>query len=308
MPKVQVQRSIKINAPAEVVYPALTDFHKWVEWSPWLLMEPEAKVTFSDDGKSYEWDGDRLGSGNMHWVTERENEFLDFDLNFLKPWKSANKTNFKLNSIDSGTEVIWTMDSSLPFYLFWMKNMMKAFIGSDYERGLDMLKAYVEEGEINSKLVFEGQSNFDSCKWVGIETSCSMDEMDSKMESDFNIIGAFADSNKEKISGPPFSIYKKWDLVKRKVDYIACIPVGDIPDDLSQEFTTGDIPETRVEKIKHIGAYKHLGNAWSTAYAMMRNKEFKHNKKVYPFEVYQNDPKVTPEKELITEVHFPVKS
>lgn len=307
MPKINVKRSIKINAPAEVVYPAIHDFKKWVEWSPWLLMEPEAKVTFSDDGKSYEWEGDRLGSGNMHRKTESENEHIDFDLNFIKPWKSANKTSLFLNSVDAGTEVTWTMDSSLPFFLFFMKKMMTAFIGADYERGLDMLKAYVEEGEISSKIEFEGQSTIESFKWVGIESSCSMDDMATQMESDYGQIHGFVEENKDIINGVPFTIYKKWDLVKNRVDYVASIPVSEIPTNLDSGFTSGEIPTIKAEIIKHVGAYKHLGNAWSTGYAMMRNKEFKSNKKVYPFEIYLNDPKVTPEKELETMVHFPVK-
>ncbi len=307
MPKITVERSIIINAPAEVVYPALNDFHKWVEWSPWLLMEPEAKVTIAEDNRSYKWEGDRLGSGNMSVKDENENEYIEFNLNFIKPWKSANITSFKLNSTDEGTEVIWTMNSNLPFFLFWMKKMMKAFIGSDYDRGLNMLKAYVEEGEIHSRLEFEGKSKFEACQWIGINTSCSFETIGTQMEADYAMIHAYAEEKKDVANGSPFTIYRKWDLVRGQVDYIACIPVAEIPSNLPDNFTTGGIPEIMVEKIKHIGSYKHLGNAWSTGQAMIRNKEFKHHKKLFPFEVYHNDPRTTPEKDLITEIHFPLK-
>ena len=306
MSKIKVERTIKINAPAEVVYPALNDFHKWQAWSPWLLMEPEANVKVAEDNKSYEWDGDRLGSGNMHLKTERENKYIDFDLNFIKPWKSSNTASFSLRPIEGGTEVTWTMDSSLPFFLFWMKNMMKAFIGSDYDRGLLMLKAYVEEGEIHSKLEFNGKSKFESCHWIGIQTSCAMETMPTRMQRDFGEVFEYSDS-KDVATNHWFTIYKKWDLVKGKVDYIACRAVTEIPDDLPERFTSGSIPETMVEKITHVGAYKHLGNAWSTGQAMMRNKEFKPNKNIFPFEVYVSDPKETPEKEIITEINFPMK-
>ena len=270
-------------------------------------MEPEAKVTVAEDGKSYEWEGDRLGSGNMYRKTEKKNEFLDFDLNFIKPWKSSNTTNFKLIAVDGGTEVTWAMHSSLPFFMFWMKKMMQAFVGSDYERGLSMLKAYVEEGEIHSKLEFSGESKFDGCKWVGIQSTCSIREMGKQMEADFGKIHAFSKDHVDSIAGSPFTIYRKWDLVKDKVDYIACIPVKEIPEGLTAEFQSGTIGERNVHKIRHVGAYKHIGNAWSTAQAMIRNKEFKPDKKAYPFEIYQNDPASTPEKDLITELHFPLK-
>lgn len=307
MPKIEVQRSIKINAPSEVVFPALNNFHKWIEWSPWLLMEPDAKVKVADDEQSYEWEGDRLGSGNMRFKTIKENEFIDFDLNFIKPWKSSNTTSFHLNSVEGGTEVTWTMNSSLPFFMFWMKKMMMAFIGSDYERGLSMLKAYVEEGEVHSKLEFLGESNFSSTKWVGINSGCSLEDMPVKMESDFSKLHSFTEENKDLIGGSPFTSYHKWDLVRKQVNYTACIPVKSLPASLPSGFSTGTIPDVKVNKLKHIGAYKHLGNAWSTVQAMIRNKEFKPNKKLSPFEVYHNDPKTTPENELITEIHFPLK-
>ncbi|MEO9484525.1 MAG: SRPBCC family protein [Ekhidna sp.] len=307
MSKVKVERSVKINAPAEVVFPALSDFHQWIKWSPWLLMEPEAKVKIADDNKSYEWDGDRLGSGNMRMRTQRENEYIDFDLNFIKPWKSSNTTSFQLSPTDGGTEVTWIMESSLPFYLFWMKKMMKAFVGSDYERGLGMLKSYVEAGEIHSRLEFSDPVKFESCQWIGIQTECTRESIAQHMEEDYGRIHAFAEINKDLVAGSPFTIYSKWDLVNNRIKYIASIPVSKTPEDIPAGFETGRIPEVMVQKIRHIGAYKYVGNAWATGQAMMRNKEFKHHKKLYPFEVYLNDPKTTPEKDLIAEIHFPIK-
>ena len=45
------------------------------------------------------------------------------------------KVDFYLKSNENSTEVNWTMDSSLPFFMFWMKNQMVEFIGMDYDRG-----------------------------------------------------------------------------------------------------------------------------------------------------------------------------
>lgn len=306
MPKVYIERSIPINAPAPVVYAALNDFNKWVKWSPWLIMEPSASVDVAEDAKSYTWDGYRVGSGNMKVREERENEHIHFDLNFLKPWKSSNTTSFYLTGTPEGTVVKWTMDTSLPFYLFWMKKMMGAWVGADYERGLDMLKAYVEQGEIHSKLDFKGNSEFDGCKWIGIKAHCLINDMAIKMPEDFERIWKYADENDENIDGEAFTIYHKWNIVKGKVSYTAALPVKEISPDLPEGFVSGQIPQTPVYILGHTGAYKHLGNAWSTLYAMHRNKEFKPRKGVHPFEIYKNDPKITPEKDLLTEICFPI--
>ena len=89
-------------------------------------MEPETKVTVRSDAKYYEWEGDRVGSGNMKIIKEVENATVDYDLMFLKPWKSKAKVSFYLKPEGTSTSVTWTMDSSLPFFLFWMKKMTEA--------------------------------------------------------------------------------------------------------------------------------------------------------------------------------------
>ncbi|WP_425391657.1 SRPBCC family protein [Ekhidna sp.] len=307
MPRLQVERSIKINAPAEVVYSALNDFSKWLEWSPWLIMDPDAKVTIAEDGKSYEWDGERVGSGEMKIRDERENEFIQFDLNFIKPWKSVSSTSFHLQSVDGGTEATWTMDSTLPFFMFWMKKMMKAYVGADYDRGLNMLKALVEQGEIHSKLEFEGLTEIPDQQWIGIKTACDLDIISTSMEADFAMLNAVSETDEELSTGPFFTIYHKWDIVRNRATYVAAMPVSNVPDNLPDNFISGVIPGSKAYKLRHVGALKHLGNAWSTLYSMHRNKEMKPKKGTYPFEVYVNDPQKIPEKELITEIHFPVK-
>ncbi|GAB4248519.1 MAG: SRPBCC family protein [Ekhidna sp.] len=307
MPKIKIERAITIEATSEKVFNVLNDFNQWPIWSPWLLMEPEAKVTVARDGRSYEWEGSRVGSGNMSILDECDNESIDFDLIFLKPWKSKARTSFKLQQEGSATKVTWVMDSSLPFFMFFMKRMMEAFVGADYERGLDMLKAYVETGTVLSRLDFKGYEIFDGNSWVGVNTTCSIDDTEKRMPEDFGKIWSFAEKNPDLIDGEAFTIYHKWDLVKNIVSYTAAIPVKKIPEALPEGFVTGQIPATRVYVLRHVGRYQHLGNAWSTLYSMQRNKEFKPKKGIHPFEVYRNNPATTPENELIADIHFAVK-
>jgi hypothetical protein len=152
MPKINVTRSATINSSIDNVYTKLNDFNHWTKWSPWLIMEKGVKVNISDDAKYYEWKGDRVGEGNMNISLEDGSNSIEYDLTFLKPWKSEAKVKFLLSDNNNRTAVTWSMDSKLPFFMFWMKNMMEGFIGMDYERGLNMLKDYIEEGEVKSKL------------------------------------------------------------------------------------------------------------------------------------------------------------
>lgn len=304
MPKINVNKSVLIHAEVGHVFSILNDFHHWRAWSPWLIMEPETNVDVAEDGKSYEWKGNRTGSGNMQVIAEENNKSIDYDLTFLTPWKSTAKVRFNLSQKDNDTEVTWLMDSSLPFFMFWMKKMMEAFVGMDYQRGLALLKDYAEDGKVHSRLDFKGYTDFGGYQYVGIKTDCTIDTMGPAMEKDFEKLWGFVQSNPDNVADKPFSIYHKWDVVKKKVSYTSGIPVKSVPDNLSDEFLSGTIPASKVYRLAHHGPYEHLGNAWSTMYAMHRNKELKLNKKIHPFEVYITDPSEASGDDLITEINF----
>jgi DNA gyrase inhibitor GyrI len=307
MPKMNITRSITIHSTVDKIYGIISDLHQWQHWSPWMVMEPEVKVTVSDDGKSYHWLGNRTGEGEMKVKSEKANQFVDIDLTFLKPWKSHADVRIELHGHGDHVHVNWHMASSLPFFLFWMKKMMEAYVGADFERGLDMLKAFAETGSVPSKLEFKGRSQFEGCTYLGIKRRASLDGIDKQMENDFGKLWVYAEANPDNLAGAPFTIYHKWDLVKNAVEYTACLSVKSAPHPLPEGMVRGSIPATEIYTLRHVGRYHHLGNAWSTLYAMHRNKEFKPVKNIHPFEIYRNVPGEVPEEQLITDVNFAVR-
>ena len=309
MPKFVVEKTITIEAPLEEVRTILADFTQWPAWSPWLIMEPEAKVTFGDGNNSYEWDGKRIGSGNMALLREEssnDGHCLHYKLNFLKPWNSSANVNFMLSQQNDTTEVVWTMHSSLPFFMFFMKKMMVAWVGMDYQRGLNMLKEYVEAGKINSHLAFAGESDIEAITYIGINKTCATQDIGKAMEEDFTQLERFMATHLGVENGTAFSIYHKWEMVKGRANYTAAIPVKSIPSDLDDNIIVGEIPATRVFTLRHTGDYLHLGNAWSTLHSMIRNKEISCKKDIHPFEVYINSPKDVESSALITDIKFPI--
>jgi effector-binding domain-containing protein len=244
----------------------------------------------------------------MRITVENAPHSVEYDLTFLKPWKSQAKVKFETVGKDNSTEATWYMDSSLSFFLFWMKKSMEGFVGMDYERGLYLLKDLSESGTVHSKMSFIGKEKFDGCEYLGVQRLVSMDALDSSMQNDFNLLENFFKQQADlTITGNPFSIYNKWDVVNKKVGYISAFPVDKKPSSVPSEFVTGNIPSTEVNTIIHTGPYTHLGNAWSAQYSMKRNKEFKMNKKIHPFEIYENDPEKVKATDLKTRVCFPCK-
>ena len=306
MGKLNVSKKETIHAPAEKIHAVLSDVNKWRPWSPWLIAEPEAKVNITNNGKAYSWEGKRVGSGEMEITNETETA-IDYNLVFLKPWKSKAKTSFYLTPKGDSTEVEWTMDSSWPFFLFFMKKQTEAFIGMDYERGLKMLKEYIEEGKVSSELEFRGIQSYEGCTYVGFTRKTNIKDVGQSMAKDFTALYNWAAENNVEMTGDPFSQYHKWDVVKKEVNYTAAIPVSNDVTRIPEGGKKGTLPALKLHTVRHLGPYDHLGNAWSTVIMQQRSKEFKTKKGIHPMEFYRNDPDETDPKDLITDVCFAVK-
>lgn len=307
MPKLVISKSVHINATAEKVYSVISDFNQWQVWSPWMIMDPKVKVTVAPDAQYYEWEGDSVGSGNMTIIGFHEFASVDYNLLFLKPWKSKAKVRFEIKPVGEGVMVTWFMDSSLPFFMFWMKKLTEAFIGMDYNRGLMMLKDYVEEGLVPSKLDFIGENSFEESAFIGLKNTCSKDEMQTKKQADFDKLWQVTEAHKDLVDGKGFCIYHKWDMVKDEIEYTVGIQMKAMPENLDDGFVKGQLNPSKTYRLGHVGPHRHLGNAWSTMYSLQRSKVFKANKKIHPFEVYTNLPSEVDENDLSTVVHFALK-
>ena len=146
-----VQRSATLAAPPAEIYPHIVDFHKWGAWSPWDELDPEMHKTFSGPdsgvGAFYSWAGNRkVGEGSMEIKGVEEPSSVKIALEFFKPFKARNKTEFTLQPVGDGTEVTWTMmgRKTLMTRIMGIFRSMDAMVGPDFEKGLSRLKNVVE--------------------------------------------------------------------------------------------------------------------------------------------------------------------
>jgi hypothetical protein len=147
----RVQRSAKLNAPREKVFPLLNDFHNWTSWSPWEKLDPALKRTYSGaasgKGAVYEWEGDRkAGQGRMEILQSSKPGKLVIQLDFLKPFEAHNTVEFNLDGKGGTTDITWAMYGPQPFVgkLMTVFFSMDRVVGNDFETGLANLKALVE--------------------------------------------------------------------------------------------------------------------------------------------------------------------
>ncbi len=305
MPSYAVTRERLINSAPEAVFDLLRNFRRWPEWSPWLACEPDARLDFAEDGSRYAWDGRILGAGSITVTAEKRPARLEHDLAFIRPFKSRSRTRFSLAPEGNGTQVSWTVEGSLPIFLFWLKPMLTAMLGMDFERGLRRLAAVLEQGRVPATLDVIGLTETPATRYVGITADCAIRDIGASMQESFGRLGAWFQQAGVQPSGPWFSIYHRWDVVRGQARYSACVPVASPPASLPDGFASDERPRLRTYAVRLTGPFDFLADAWAAGFGRAKAGLFKQAKTHAPFEIYEMTPETHPGEPPVTAVHFP---
>ena len=147
----QVERTLRIKAPASSVFPLVNDFRAWDGWSPWAYKDPDMSNTLtgatSGLGAVYAWSGNRdVGRGRMEIIDTSPPSMVRIRLDFIEPTATTNMVEFSLEPDDDYTEVTWLMEGPMPYVakLFSVFVPVDDRVGADFEAGLASLKALAE--------------------------------------------------------------------------------------------------------------------------------------------------------------------
>jgi hypothetical protein len=128
----------------------VNDLRNWDAWSPWAKLDPDAKFTYEGPaagvGAAFSWSGNRkVGAGRMAITESRPNERIRFQLDFLKPMRASNTTEFNFRPDGGQTEVTWTMSGKNNFLgkAFSLFVNCDTMVGGDFEKGLAQLGSVV---------------------------------------------------------------------------------------------------------------------------------------------------------------------
>jgi uncharacterized protein YndB with AHSA1/START domain len=147
----RVVRSGSVAAPAADVFPQVNDFHNWDAWSPWAKLDPTMKQTYEGTpagaGAKYSWSGKgNVGEGSMTLLESHPNEVIRIRLEFQKPFKATNATEFTFKPEGNQTVVTWSMagHKNFIFKAVGLFMNMDKMLGAQFEQGLANMKAVVE--------------------------------------------------------------------------------------------------------------------------------------------------------------------
>lgn len=147
----RVVRTATIYAPASEVFAQVNDFHNWEAWSPWAKLDPAMEHSYegapAGPGAVYSWAGNKkVGEGRMTVLESRPSDLVRIKLEFLKPMRATNMTEFTFRPDGDQTAVTWTMTGKNNFMgkAFALVMNMDKLVGGDFEKGLAQMKSVIE--------------------------------------------------------------------------------------------------------------------------------------------------------------------
>lgn len=147
----RIERSLVVNATAETIYPLVNNQEAMQRWSPWAKLDPDAKMTRQGPaegiGSVVRWEGNmQVGVGTSTLTESRPNEFVQFRLDFEKPFPSSSVAEFTFVPQGEATQVTWAMYGHNDFIgkaVSLVFNCEK-MVGEQFEKGLTNLQGLVE--------------------------------------------------------------------------------------------------------------------------------------------------------------------
>lgn len=149
-----VAREVVIGKSKAEVFDYLRFLKNQNKFSVWGSMDPNMKTFFSGtDGSegfvsAWESDNKNVGKGEQEILKIVDGERIDYEIRFLKPFKSTSWAYITTASVDSGhTRVHWEFNGKMkyPTNLMLVFMNMSSMVGNDLDKGLQNLKSIMEK-------------------------------------------------------------------------------------------------------------------------------------------------------------------
>jgi len=146
-----IHRAAHINAPREEVFDFIRYLRNQELYSKWVMADPDMKRTFyGTDGAPgfvYAWEGDdKAGNGEQEIMAIRENESIDIEVRFERPFKGIAAVNMTTTDAPRGrTRVSWSMSGTNPYPLNALHLLFRGALGRDMETSLENLREILEK-------------------------------------------------------------------------------------------------------------------------------------------------------------------
>ncbi len=320
--KFDVSSTKEMEVPLKMAYNTVNEYTSWKDWGPWMELDPDAKITYSDTtsgvGASHSWDSEHpeVGTGSMKTLSVSENTSIDQEIIFSTPLgdsKSDVYWNFESVENSNKVNVTWGMKGEQTFmekvFMAFQKEPFESSLKSMFDKGLENLENNIHDEMKKYTITVDGVKQHGGGYYMYTTTVSKMSEIGEKMAPMMGLVSEYMTNNNITFSGMPFTIYNQIDEVNGTVIFSACIPVSERVITLEgSSVYCGYQEPTRSLKTILSGNYNYLGETYEKAKTFMAENNLTSDNKASMFEVYATDPSLIPNPaEWITEVYIPIE-
>lgn len=305
--RLEVSKSVLINAPANAVFEEINDLKRWESWQYWNTLDPDMKITYSETttgkGAFYHWKGPVLDTGTLMLSESVPDKSVSIEMDFggnpasgyyvLEPEGEATKLILNFNS-DAGINPIGR----------WINIFMKGEIEKSFDHAGEKLKAIAEAKPKFTYLITE--ETIPAISYVGLLHTMSPQDpaaVSAQMAKMYDELETVLKKSKVTVTGYPFALYPSF--TEESMDMICALPVAanaKVPARYKIETTSSSQAIKGVYK----GDYNNLMALHLELDRYLQHKGLTMNGA--PMEVYVTDPMAEKDTtKWITEIYYPVK-
>lgn len=307
--KLEVSKSITVNAPAEYAFEEIDGLENWGKWSYWNQLDTTMKINYGEKrrgaGAFYTWNSTDMGEGKISITESVPFSSIKADLDFME--NGTAKAWYDFEPDGEGTKVTMNFASEFgmnPITRWFSVLVMESEMQKAFDHNLNRIKELAEaKPKFTVSMTMEEVAPI---SYVSLSTTMSPQDMKAvetqmgKMYTE--LYGALAKARVEP-AGPAFALYPSYS--EESMEMVCAVPVpanAKLPAKYKIMTTEGG----KAVKAVHQGNYDGLEE---THTQLNQYLEYKNLEVVgAPWEVYVVDP--SQEKDpakLVTEVYYPVK-
>lgn len=301
-------RSIRVDAPQEVVIPYITSLKKQMDWGPWKDQDPGMKLSYEGEDRTVgfksSWEGKVAGKGTQEIVALPAGG-LESELTFFMPWGESKSTGYmQTASVDGGTDITWGLRGQNGFVsrIFAVFMNMDNALGEMFDTGLTTLKSLIESDIAQEYKGYRVQvTDFPARTYVAARDKVAMDGISPFMARHLPRIRAALAQAGAEITGPPSGLYYVWDETTGTSEMATGYPVS----------TATTVPETEVLyiaagkclSVDYYGPYENTADAHLAIDEFIKTTAVKTTMPV--IEEYITDPQSEPDpKKWLTRIYY----
>ena len=288
----KVERSIYTSIPAPTIYNYLYDFENWSEWNPWIIEDPEMKLSFSQNKSNqpeYRWEG-KEGNGTMKTLKTN----AQFEIEQQMTFEGFSTSNVRWNIKKDSDSLHWIMEGRMNFVMkiFSLQmGKMETIIGPYYKNGLYAIDRILTT-QLN-KHRFEYKDTVVLPKQFYLSRTFESDKasLDSLIKIGSQELYEFAESKNLNITGNLFAIIPPSDF--KNSSWSIGIPIDEYFKTNHPDLKCRYSKERMALKGVHLGPLKNIKLSWE----IMIEKINLINPKLqyYPITIYKVNEKSNPD-------------